>query len=92
MITNNGSYGKGEHDAFPKALKSRGVTPVADQVVTTDQKDFSAALTTIRQKKPQVIFIGAEEVESGLIVKQARATWASRAVRRRAPRRARRCS
>jgi branched-chain amino acid transport system substrate-binding protein len=72
MITNNGSYGKGEHDAFTKALKARNVAPVADQVVTTDQKDFSAALTTIRQKNPQMIFLGAEEVESGLIVKQAR--------------------
>src|SRR5215831_136521 len=72
MITNNGSYGKGEHDAFTKALQSRSVTPVDDQVVTTDQKDFSTALTTIRQKNPALIFLGAEEVESGLIVKQAR--------------------
>jgi ABC-type branched-subunit amino acid transport system substrate-binding protein len=72
MVSNNGSYGKGEHDAFLKALQSRGVTPVADQVVTTDQKDFSAALSTIRQKNPQLVFLGAEEVESGLIVKQAR--------------------
>jgi branched-chain amino acid transport system substrate-binding protein len=72
LITNNGSFGKGEHDAFTKALSKRGVAPVADQVVTTDQKDFSAALTTIRQKNPQIIFLGAEEVESGLIVKQAR--------------------
>jgi branched-chain amino acid transport system substrate-binding protein len=72
LITNNGSYGKGEHDAFIKALSARGVTPVADQVVTTDQKDFSAALTTIRQKNPQMIFLGAEEVQSGLIAKQAR--------------------
>lgn len=72
MITNNGGYGKGEHDAFLKALQSRGVTPLDDQIVTGDQKDFSAALTTIRQKNPQLIFIGAEEVQSGLIVKQAR--------------------
>lgn len=72
MITNNGSFGKGEHDAFVKALSSRTVTPIADQVVTTDQKDFSAALTTIRQQNPEVIFLGAEEVQSGLIVKQAR--------------------
>src|SRR3954454_9172383 len=50
MITNNGSYGKGEHDAFTAALQKRSVTPVADQVVTTDQKDFSAALPSIRQK------------------------------------------
>ena len=72
MITNNGSFGKGEHDAFLKALTARNVTPLADQVVTTDQKDFSAALTTIRGKNPEVIFLGAEEVQSGLIVKQAR--------------------
>jgi branched-chain amino acid transport system substrate-binding protein len=72
MITNNGGYGKGEHDAFLKALQSRGVTPLDDQVVTADQKDFSAALTTIRQKSPEMIFIGAEEVQSGLIAKQAR--------------------
>src|SRR3954451_13099051 len=27
MISNNGSYGKGEHDAFLKALQSRSITP-----------------------------------------------------------------
>ncbi|HYQ68267.1 ABC transporter substrate-binding protein [Actinophytocola sp.] len=72
LISNNGSYGKGERDAFTKALASRGVTPVDDQVVTTDQKDFSAALTSIRQKEPDVLFVGSEEVEAGLIVKQAK--------------------
>ena len=56
----------------PRRWPSRGVTPVDDQVVTTDQKDFSAALTSIRQKAPDVLFVGAEEVEAGLIVKQAR--------------------
>jgi branched-chain amino acid transport system substrate-binding protein len=72
MISNNGSFGKGEHDAFTKAVKDLGVSPVSDQIVTTDQKDFSAALTKIRSAKPQVVFIGSEEVEAGLIVKQAR--------------------
>lgn len=72
MISNNGSYGKGEHDAFTAALKQEGVSPVTDQVVTTDQKDFSAALSHIRQAKPDAVFVGSEEVEAGLIVKQAR--------------------
>ncbi|GAA3974860.1 ABC transporter substrate-binding protein [Actinomadura viridis] len=72
LITNNGAYGKGEHDAFLKAMADRGLKPVADEVVTIDQKDFSAQLTKIRQRGPEVIFLGAEEVESGLIVKQAR--------------------
>jgi len=72
LISNNGSFGKGERDAFTKALADRSITPVDDQVVTTDQKDFSAALTSIRQKAPDVLFVGSEEVEAGLIVKQAR--------------------
>lgn len=72
LITNNGSYGSGERKAFTAALKARSVTPVADQVVNPDQKEFSSALTTIRQKKPDIVFIGAEEVEAGLIAKQAR--------------------
>ncbi|MBO3750139.1 ABC transporter substrate-binding protein [Streptosporangiaceae bacterium NEAU-GS5] len=72
MISNNGTYGTGEHDAFKASLQTRNVTPLADEVVTPDQKDFSANLTAIRQQDPEVLFIGAEEVESGLIVKQAR--------------------
>jgi len=72
LVSNNGSYGKGEREAFTKALGDRDITPVDDQVVTTDQKDFSAALTAIRQKSPDVLFVGAEEVAAGLIVKQAR--------------------
>src|SRR3954447_4447981 len=69
LISNNGAYGKGEHDAFLKALSGRSITPVADEVVTTDKKGFSAQLTRTRQKQPQAVFIGSEEVESGLIVK-----------------------
>src|SRR5438270_972299 len=72
MISNNGAYGSGEHDAFLAALKDLGVTPVADEVVTPDQKDFSGALSSIRGHNPQALFIGAEEVEAGLIAKQAR--------------------
>ena len=73
MITNNDAYGMGEHDAFKADLTGFGIKPLADEVVTADATDFSADLTTIRQQHPQVLFIGAEEVESGLIAKQARA-------------------
>jgi branched-chain amino acid transport system substrate-binding protein len=72
MISNNGAYGTGEHDSFTAALKDLGVTPVADEIVTPDQKDFSGSLSTIRGANPQVLFIGSEEVEAGLIAKQAR--------------------
>ena len=72
MITNNGAYGKGEHDAFLAQLKKAGVKPVADKVVTPDQKEMSGPLSQIRSTHPDALFIGAEEVESGLIAKQAR--------------------
>lgn len=73
MISNNDAYGKGEHDTFLKQIQALGIKPVADQIVTPGQSDFTAALTSIRQARPQALFIGAEEVESGLIAKQARA-------------------
>ena len=72
MITNNGAYGKGEHDAFLAELKKRGLKPVADKVVTPDQKEMSGPLSQIRSAQPDALFIGAEEVESGLIAKQAK--------------------
>lgn len=72
MISNNGAYGGGEHDAFLNSLKTRNVTPVADEIVTPDQKDFNSNLAKIREQEPEVLFIGAEEVQSGLIAKQAR--------------------
>jgi branched-chain amino acid transport system substrate-binding protein len=72
MMTNSGGYGTGERAAFKAALQKRGITPTDDKVVTADQKDFSSVLSTIRKKNPEVLFIGAEEVEAGLIAKQAR--------------------
>ena len=72
MISNNGTYGKGEHDSFLAELQKAGVTPTSDKVIAPDVKDFTAVLTEIRGTNPKVLFIGAEEVQSGLIAKQAR--------------------
>lgn len=73
VITNSGAYGKGEHDSFVGALKELNITPVSDQVVTPDGKEFSAQLTNIKTTNPDVIYIGSENIQSGLIVKQAKA-------------------
>lgn len=73
LLTNNDSYGAGEDTAFTSSLKTLGVTPVASKVVPADQTNMTPALTSIRGSNPQVLFIGAEEAQSGLIVKQARA-------------------
>ncbi|MEW9673027.1 ABC transporter substrate-binding protein [Ammoniphilus sp. 3BR4] len=73
VISNSGAYGKGERDTFVEALKSFTVTPVVEEVVTPDAKDFTAQLTNIKNANPEVLYIGAENIQSGLIVKQARA-------------------
>ena len=73
MLTNNDSYGAGEDSSFTTALKSLGIIPVASKVVPSDQTNMTPELTSIRGSDPQVLFIGAEEAQSGLIVKQARA-------------------
>jgi branched-chain amino acid transport system substrate-binding protein len=72
MVSNNGAYGKGEHDSFLAELTKLGVQPTIDKVVTPDQKDFTSVLSEVRGTNPKVLFIGTEEVETGLIAKQAR--------------------
>jgi branched-chain amino acid transport system substrate-binding protein len=49
------------------------VTPIEDVVVGAAQKDFTSELTRIRRDAPRALFIGAEELQSGLITQQARA-------------------
>jgi branched-chain amino acid transport system substrate-binding protein len=73
LISNEGAYGRGERTAFTAALARRNLAPVADRVVKVGQKDFTDELTEIRQQSPQGLFIGAEEIQSGLIAQQARA-------------------
>jgi branched-chain amino acid transport system substrate-binding protein len=85
MLTNNDSYGAGEEKAMTSSLQSLGVTPVVSKVVPSDQTNMTPALNAIRGSNPQVLFIGAEEAQSGLIVKQARALGMTTAIAEGAP-------
>jgi branched-chain amino acid transport system substrate-binding protein len=85
LLTNNDSYGAGEHDAFLAALKTLAITPVADKVVPQDQANMTPALNAIRGSGPQVLFVGAEEAQSGLTVKQARALGLNAVIAEGAP-------
>jgi branched-chain amino acid transport system substrate-binding protein len=85
MLTNNDSYGAGEEKAMTSSLQSLGVTPVASKVVPADQTNMTPALNAIRSSNPQVLFIGAEEAQSGLIVKQARALGMTAVIAEGAP-------
>jgi branched-chain amino acid transport system substrate-binding protein len=85
MITNNDSYGAGEESAFSSSLQSLGLSPASSQVVPADQTNMTPALTKIRGSNPQVLFIGAEEAQSGLIVKQAHALGMTAVIAEGAP-------
>jgi branched-chain amino acid transport system substrate-binding protein len=85
MLTNNDSYGAGEKSGFSGSLKSLGLSPVANDVVPEDQTNMTPELTAIRGANPQVLFIGAEEAQSGLIVKQARALGMTTVIAEGAP-------
>jgi branched-chain amino acid transport system substrate-binding protein len=73
VLSNSGAYGRGEHATFVDALKSLNVTPITEEEVSPDAKDFTAQLMSIKEKNPEVIYIGAKNVQAGLIVKQAKA-------------------
>ena len=85
MLTNNDSYGTGEQSSFTKSLKSLGITPVASKVVPADQTNMTPELQSIKSSNPQVLFIGAEEAQSGLTVKQARALGINAVIAEGAP-------
>lgn len=85
MLTNNDSYGAGEESAFSSSLKSQGITPVAAKVVPSDQTNMTPELQGIKSANPQVLFIGAEEAQSGLTVKQARALGMTAVIAEGAP-------
>ncbi len=85
MLTNNDSYGAGEHDAFAGSLKSLGLTPVAAKVVPADQTNMTPGAEPDPGSNPQVLFIGAEEAQSGLTVKQARALGMTAVIAEGAP-------
>ena len=85
MLTNNDSYGAGEESAFTTSLKTLGLTPVAAKVVPADQTNMTPELQSIKATDPQVLFIGAEEAQSGLTVKQARALGMNAVIAEGAP-------
>ena len=66
------AYSKGLRDDFTKAFKKMGGTIVSDQAYNGGDTDFSAQLTTIKEAKPEIIFVPGYYTEGGNIAIQAR--------------------
>lgn len=66
------AYSKGLKDDFSRAFKSMGGIIVSEQAYSTGDTDFSAQLTSIRNAKPQAIFLPGYYNDVGNIALQAR--------------------
>lgn len=65
-------YSVGLADVFKARFKEMGLKVLADESYSSGDIDFKAQLTSLRARKPDVIFIPGYYTEVGLIAKQAR--------------------
>ena len=65
-------YSKGLADVIEREFTKQGGTIVGRQSYTSQDKDFSAPLTTLKGQDLDVIFLPGYYTEAGLIIKQAR--------------------
>ncbi len=70
VIDDRTAYGQGVAEEFTKAVKASGGS-IADAQFTTDKAtDFTAILTQIKSKKPDVVFFGGMDAVAGPMIRQ----------------------
>lgn len=72
VIDDRTAYGQGVADEFVKGLKSAGVDVVDRQYTNDKATDFAGILTSIRGKKPDVVFYGGMDAVAGPMIRQMR--------------------
>ncbi len=65
------TYGQGLADEFKKHIGDKAKIVYYGGIVQGD-KDFKMVLTTVKSKKPDIVFFGGIYPEAGLLVKQSR--------------------
>ncbi|WP_312512061.1 branched-chain amino acid ABC transporter substrate-binding protein [Massilia sp.] len=70
VIDDRTTYGQGVAAEFARAAKGPGVRIVDKQFTTASATDFTAILTAIRAKKPDLIFFGGMDAVAGPMLKQ----------------------
>ena len=69
-IDDRTAYGQGVAEEFTKAVKASG-GKIADAQFTTDKAtDFTAILTAIKAKKPDIVFYGGMDAVAGPMLRQ----------------------
>ena len=70
IIDDRTAYGQGVADEFAKGVQAAGGKVVTRQYTTNKATDFSAILTTIRGRKPDVVFFGGMDAVGGPMLRQ----------------------
>jgi branched-chain amino acid transport system substrate-binding protein len=70
VIDDRTAYGQGVAEEFTKAVKASGGTIAETQFTTDKATDFTAILTQIKSKKPDVVFFGGMDAVAGPMIRQ----------------------
>ena len=70
VIDDRTAYGQGVAEEFTKAVKASGGSIAETQFTTDKATDFSAILTAIKAKKPDVVFFGGMDAVAGPMIRQ----------------------
>jgi branched-chain amino acid transport system substrate-binding protein len=70
VIDDRTAYGQGVADEFEKGVKGAGGTTVAREFTNDKATDFTAILTSIKAKNPDVVFFGGMDAVAGPMLRQ----------------------
>ncbi len=70
VIDDRTAYGQGVAEEFEKAVKAAGGNVVSHEFTTDKATDFMPILTTLKGKKPDIIFFGGMDAVGGPMLKQ----------------------
>ena len=73
VIDDRTTYGQGVADEFVKGLKKPGIKVVGREFTSATATDYTAILTSIKGKKPDLIFFGGMDSVAGPMLKQMKA-------------------
>jgi len=70
VIDDRTAYGQGVADEFEKGVKGAGGTTVGREFTSDKATDFTAILTSLKAKKPDIIFFGGMDAVAGPMMRQ----------------------
>ncbi len=70
VIDDRTAYGQGVAEEFMKGVEAAGGKPVGREFTTDKATDFTAILTNLKAKKPDIVFFGGMDAVAGPMLRQ----------------------